>query len=330
MPRVQEKLTDEEIIERYKPKVFGIYARNVLQNRANPKELTDPEKIRTHEIHNHGTSVKRIVRILCEEDVLIRRGYNCDPRINLSIFNKEAIAIARLEPAAFQLNLENVFLKSMGKDGVGTTKELDKKTLHKVGGRKISGLHITTALWAYFNPNLVYFDKLPAEHHQCDEYYLFLKGREEEIVRFKLLKVLFEELKNRPTEYLAGYCETKWVGHIKKLQWVNTHGALDIIKSPAQVIKAEREIRRLSNHYLAYANMLNDISTKLDIKNGDRAEQTTGLLKYMIKTMLKKAPLNLQSDCYKTTLENASAFTFENLFPEGLTKDQIVTVLRQM
>jgi len=37
--------------------------------------------------------------------------------------------------------------------------------------------------------------------------------------------------------------------------------------------------------------------------------------------------LNLDKAGYKSILENAHEFTFENLFPNGLTKEQIEKVL---
>lgn len=315
----QEKVTDQEIVEQYKPKVFGIYARNVLEAKASKEKDPSPERLREYDIHSNGTSVKRIIRLLYENDILI---YRHTPTINLSMFNKEAPALAKLENQSFQLDTQQVFRGTTVKTTYGND-AFSKDSLSNIGGRKISDLNTSTALWAYFNQDKIYFNKSTKDNNYG--YFLFLKNRETEVTRHKLLKILFEEIKHHPTEYLAGFSGTAWVGRVSSMPHIRKHAALEIIYGGyRQVLKAEKEIRKHADHFLAYANMLKDIKIKM---RGDKTEQVTSFLKFMISAMLKKAPINLQKFEYKTILENASEFTFENLFPDGLTEKEIKSTL---
>lgn len=313
---VQEKLTDEEIISRYKPKVFGIYARNFLRNIAS-KNNEDPTKISTHHIHNNGTTVKRIVRLLHENEVIFGN-WRGETNINLELFDREAPALAHLNQSEFQLDTASVFLESMA-----DKPSVSKETIALTGGKPVQELSTSTALWAFFNQDKIYFSKIDKNDYPT----LYLKNRETEITRHKLLKILFEELRFHPTEYLAEFCGTAWVGHVSNMPWVRNHHAKDIVRNPLQLAKAEREIRNYASHFLAYANMLKEIKIKM---KGDTTERITSFLKFMVEAMFRKAPLNLQSISYKTILENAHAFYFDNMFPGGLTKEQINGVRNRM
>lgn len=323
---VQEKLTDEQIVEKYKPKVFGIYARNVLTDLSSKEKDCDskPEEIRVHYVHHNGTAVKRIMRVLYEQDIFLstNRDYG---RINLGLFNKEAPALAILDHGDFQLDPMVVLLKAMGKRVYSDTpRKLTKDSLHKVGGREIKETRLSTALWCYFNQDKIYFSKPDKDKY---DYYLHIKNQEVVITRHKLLSVLFEELRVNPTKYLAEFCGTSWVGHISNMIYIKENDAFSIIKNPIQIARAEREIRSHANHFLAYANMLAVIKEKM---RGDKPEQICNFLKFMIKSMLRKAPLNHNDFKYQAILENAQEFTFENLFPGGLTKGQIEEALNLM
>jgi hypothetical protein len=105
---------------------------------------------------------------------------------------------------------------------------------------------------------------------------------------------------------------------------MDKHDALGIIKNPSKMALAEQELRRHAKHFIDYANMLQHIKGRL---RGDRTTFVTEFLTFMIKDMIIKSPLNLDKAGYKSILENAHEFTFENLFPNGLTKEQIEKVL---
>ncbi len=220
------------------------------------------------------------------------------------------------------MDTEDLFLKVLKRTNSG--EKFNQESLSALGGKKVYDLSTPTAIWAYFNQDRIYVKKSGKYDHS----FVYLKDSQSEVTRHKLLNVLFEELKCHPTKYLAGFSGTKWVGHVSTMPYIRKHDATSIVKSGIyQVVRAEIEIRNHANHFLAYANMLKCI--KLNLR-GDREERVTSFLKYMINAMLKKAPLKCSEFNYRTILENASEFTFENLFPNGLTKDQIKVVLGKM
>lgn len=319
MRHKEERLTDEQIVKQYTPKVFHSYAKNFFLNKIDKSKGRDPHQIPSYEVHPNGTLVKRIIRVLYEHDVFSWAQGRSDPIINLNLFNKEAPALAKLELSEFELDTESIFAHCT-ENSINETTSDDLRNVGRVHVRQVSTGSI---LWAYFNQDEIYLSKKTSRKY-TQGYHLYLKGKEKEVTRSVLLKVLFDALLSNPTEYMAKFYGTEWVGPVNDHISIKVHNALNIIKTPSQVAIAEREIRRHAKHFLAYANMLQHIKERL---RGDRTTHVTEFLTFMIKTMLIRSPLNLDKVGYKTILENASEFTFENLFPNGVTKEQIEKVL---
>lgn len=323
----QEKLTDKEIIERYTPKVFWAYARNVLLKKARKDKDSNPEHISQGDIHWNGTSVKKIIRLLYENDVLTHSYTNHSPRINIDTFNKQAPAFAHLDMTEFQLDIEATFLNAMGSGNPwrhsNQKHTLDKETLGSVGGKGINKISISSTLWAFYNQDKVSF-YTPNDRYET---FMYLKNREAEVARSVLLTILFHNLRYNPTKYMAEFYGTAWAGKVSAMPYIKKHDALTMIKSPLNIVAAEKEMRMHAEHFLAYANMLKHIKDQM---RGDRATHVTEFLKFMIDTLLKKAPLNMDKEGFKAILEHAADFTFENLFPNGLTKEQIDLILGKM
>ena len=322
-----EKLTDKETIELYTPKVFGIYARNVLKNKAYKGKDRDPapEYISPGEINYNGTRVKKIIRLLYENDVLNYFHSGSSPRVNIDTFNKQAPAFAHLDVTEFQLDIETTIINTMSSKNSYSknNKFLDKSTLDTVGGKNINNINTSSALWAFYNQDKIFF-RTP---DSITGTFMYLKNREEEVARSVLLQILFHNIRYNPTQYMAEFYGTEWVGKISTMPYIRKHDALTMVKSPLNIVAAEKEIRKHAEHFMAYANMLKHIKDQI---RGDRATHVTKFLKFMIDTLLRKAPLNLDKDEFKAILEHAADFTFENLFPKGLTKEQINRVLGQV
>jgi len=313
------RLTDEQIVKQYGPTVFHVYAKNFFMNKIEKNKDKNSEQINSYQVHSHGTIVKRIVRVLHEHDIFSWAQDRSSPIVNLNLFNKEAPSLARLDLTEFQLDTKNIFTFCMN----SRKGSLDRDDLNAVGGVNLNEVSTESLLWAYFNQDKIYLSKKKGDYG-TQKYVLYLKDQEKEITRYVLLKVLFDNLRFNPTEYLAKFYGTEWVGPVSDHINMDKHDALGIIKNPSKMALAEQELRRHAKHFIDYANMLQHIKGRL---RGDRTTFVTEFLTFMIKDMIIKSPLNLDKAGYKSILENAHEFTFENLFPNGLTKEQIEKVL---
>lgn len=324
--------TPEERLQELKLRVFSKYARRNLHRKWEksetikdgyswktvPVDFNREVALSDNEIEDHKGRQNKALQTLLQAGVLSHRERH-GWVINKSLFNQEGRSLARFNLGSLQLDPKYIF-RQCKSTSYGSSSNINFNT---IGSVEFEKLDKRSFLWIYFNEDKVQYTEKKDEHDYVTVF-VSLKDSGEDIIRARLQTVLFTELRNEPTRHLANFCGVKWVGALENSTYVHHHGANEIIKDGLNLIRAEKEIRNHASHFRAYAKMLHLINVKLRGKS--KLEVTTEFVKFMVNDMYKNAPLRLQekrADGYKYILENAAYFTFENLFPDGITKQMI-------